>query len=319
MDKSTTDCTEELLIFLDKYMVRETKETDFSSSDSDILESACTDIIEIIQKSEQAEKFKKLYFEGDITDYDENDSSADMALCDILAFYCGEDFELIDALFCKSKLYRTKWDRTDYKHNTIKKAIALCKGKFYKKGFNFRFLAKLQKLTPERRYAYNDIGMSELFADMFKLQLRYNTTAKQWYCFNGKVWQEDTGAMKARQKMKELSKTLLAYVTYIKDEDKKDIFFKYIKTLGNYNTRKKILEDAQSKMFISQTDFDKDKDLFNCQNGTLNLKTFEFTDHNPNDLLSKISNVVYNEYAKCPQFKKFMNVEMKQNKNKKDF
>ena len=48
MDKSITDCTEELLIFLDKYMVRETKETDFSSSDSDILESACTDIIEII-------------------------------------------------------------------------------------------------------------------------------------------------------------------------------------------------------------------------------------------------------------------------------
>ena len=36
MDKSTTDCTEELLIFLDKYMVRETKETDFSSSDSEI-------------------------------------------------------------------------------------------------------------------------------------------------------------------------------------------------------------------------------------------------------------------------------------------
>lgn len=318
IDKSVTNCTEQLLTFLDKYMKKETKETTVIA-DSDILDMACTDIIEIIKKSEQAEKFNKLFFEGDTTDYGEDDSSADLALCDILAFYCGEDIELIDTLFCKSKLYREKWNRQDYKSSTIKRAIALCKGKFYKKGVNFRLLQKLRMLSPEKSYAYNDMGTSKLFADIYKSQLRYNTTAKQWYFYNGKVWQEDTGAMIARQKIDELSKTLLAYIPYIKDEDIKEKYSKYIKTLGNYGTRKKILEDAQSKMFISQTDFDKDKDLFNCQNGTYNLKTHEFTDHSPDDLLSKISNVVYNPEAKCPQFKKFMNEIMKENKNKIDF
>lgn len=318
VNKSINDCTEQLLTFLDKYMKKETKETTVIA-DSDILDMACADIIEIINKSEQAEKFTKLYFDGDISDYSDDDSSADMALCDILTFYCGEDFELIDKLFCGSKLYREKWNRLDYKQDTIKKAIALCKGKFYKNGVNFRMLEKLKKLTPEKRYAHNDIGMSELFADMFKKQLRYNTTAKQWYFYNSKVWQEDTGAMIAKQKIKELSKTLLAYITYIKDEDTKEKYSKYIKTLGNYNTRKKILEDSQSKMFISQTDFDKNKDLFNCQNGTLNLRTFKFINHNPDDLLSKISNVVYNPKAMCPQFKKFINEVMLHNKNKIDF
>lgn len=316
--KSINDCTEQLLTFLDKYMKRETKETTVIA-DSDILDMACGDIIEIIKTSEQAEKFNKLFFAGDTTAYGEDESCADMALCSILAFYCGEDVELIDKLFCKSKLYREKWNRLDYKHSTIKKAIALCKGKFYKNGVNFRMLEKLKKLTPEKRYSHNDIGMSELFADMFKSQLRYNTTAKQWYYFNGKVWKEDAGAMIARQKVKELSKTLLSYIPYIKDEEKKDTYLKYIKTLGNYNTRKKILEDSQSKMFISQTDFDKNKDLYNCQNGTLNLKTSKFTNHNPDDLLSKISNVVYNPKANCPQFKKFMNEIMLHNKNKIDF
>ena len=118
-------------------MLRETKSTSTTHTeikstkcvDSDI----CNDIIEIIKKSKQAEKFNKLYFEGDITDYDEDDSSADLALCDILAFYCGENFELIDTLFCKSKLYRTKWDRPDYKSSTITKAIESCDGKFYRK------------------------------------------------------------------------------------------------------------------------------------------------------------------------------------------
>lgn len=336
VDKNINDCTKQLLTFLDKYMLREKESTihtaidtidiacaDTSKSiirtDSDIIDMACADIIEIIKGSKQVEKFNKLYFEGDITDYDENDSSADLALCDILAFYCGEDIELIDTLFCKSKLYREKWNRQDYKSSTIKRAIALCKGKFYKKGVNFRLLQKLRMLSPEKSYAYNDMGTSKLFADIYKSQLRYNTTAKQWYFYNGKVWQEDTGAMIARQKIDELSKTLLAYIPYIKDEDIKEKYSKYIKTLGNYGTRKKILEDAQSKMFISQTDFDKDKDLFNCQNGTYNLKTHEFTDHSPDDLLSKISNVVYNPEAKCPQFKKFMNEIMKENKNKIDF
>lgn len=318
-DKSINDCTEEFLVFLNKYMLKDVKSIDHV--DSDILDKACEDVIEIIKRSKQAEKFEKLFFEGDIKDYDGDDSSADMALCDILAFYCGEDIELIDALFCKSKLYREKWNREDYKHNTIKKAIALCEGKFYKNGVNFRMLQKLKQLTPENRYSYNDIGMSELFANMFKSQFRYNTTAKQWYYFNGKVWQEDTGAMTARQKIEELVNTLSIYVLYIKDmdEDKKSTYSKFIKTLGNYNARKRVLEDAQSKMFISQEDFDKNKDLFNCQNGTLNLKTFEFTEHKPADLLSKISNVVYNKEAECSQFKKFMNEVMISNKSKIEF
>lgn len=306
VDKSINDCTEQLLTFLDKYMQKETKKTTVIA-DSDIIDMACADIIEIIKKSEQAEKFNKLYFDGDISYYSEDDSSADLALCDILAFYCAEDFELIDKLFCGSKLYREKWNRLDYKQYTIKKAIALCKGKFYKNGVNFRMLEKFKKLTPEKRYSLDDIGMSKLFSELYKLNLRFNVTANQWYYYNGKVWREDTGAMKARQKMEELSNTLSAYVTYIENEDKKETFSKYVKTLGNYYTRKKILEDSQSKMCISQTDFDQNKDLFNCQNGTYNLKTFAFTPHNPNDLLSKISNVVYNPKASCSKFKKFIN------------
>lgn len=35
--------------------------------------------------------------------------------------------------------------------------------------------------------------------------------------------------------------------------------------------------------------------LFNCKNGTFNLRTFEFQKHNPKDFITKISNVVYNE------------------------
>lgn len=37
--------------------------------------------------------------------------------------------------------------------------------------------------------------------------------------------------------------------------------------------------------------------LFNCQNGTTNLKTFEFKEHDTNDYITKMSNVIYNPRA----------------------
>ncbi len=317
IDKPINERTEQLLIFLDKYMKRPKANIENGSDES--LESSCQYIIDIISKSENAEKFEKLYFQGDISQYNNDESSADMALCCILAFYCGEDFELIDTLFTKSKLYRQKWDRTDYKSKTIIKAIEFCNNNFYKNCVNFRLLDKLKKLIPEKKYTQNDIGMSELFADIYKSKIRYNVTAKQWYFFNGKVWVEDTGSMITLQKMKELSKTLSVYSSSITDEDKKDKFSNYVKKLGNLKARETVIKDSRDKMFIKQADFDKNTSLFNCLNGTLNLKTLEFSEHNPKDLLSKISNVEYEPKAQCPTFKKFINQIMQNNKNKIEY
>lgn len=148
IDKAINERTEQLLIFLNKYMQRQHKTIEDGSAES--LEGSCQYIINTITKSEQAEKFEKLYFKGDVSQYSDDESSADMALCGILAFYCGEDFELIDTLFSKSKLYRKKWDRIDYKSKTILKAIEFCNGNFYRNGINFRLLDKLKKLSPEK-------------------------------------------------------------------------------------------------------------------------------------------------------------------------
>lgn len=317
INKSIEERTEQVLTFLEKYMLRKNQVMQNNNVD---LEEISKDIVEIINNSKQAEKFQKLYLYGDTSEYNEDDSSADMALCCILAYYCGEDFELIDTIFRQSKLYRKKWNREDYKNNTIEKAIKKCEGNYYKNGINFRILYLLKKWKTEEKYSHNDIGMSDLFADIYKMQLVYNVNAKQWYHYDGKVWLEDTGDVIAKQKMKEMSKALIAYASRLPViEENGNSFFKYVSKLGNHNEREKILKDAQSKIYVYQTDFDKNGDLFNCQNGTLNLKTFEFTLHNPTDLLSKISNVIYDSQALCSRFEKFMGEIMLDNKEKVDY
>ena len=67
-------------------------------------------------------KFSRLW-RGDISEYNGDDSRADLALCCMLAFWTGGNPERIDRLFRQSGLMREKWERSDYRERTIAKAI----------------------------------------------------------------------------------------------------------------------------------------------------------------------------------------------------
>ena len=71
---------------------------------------------------DEATRYKKL-MAGDMSEYGDNHSVADMALVHLLNKKCHGNAFLIDQGFCKSGLYREKWDRPDYKWNTIWKVI----------------------------------------------------------------------------------------------------------------------------------------------------------------------------------------------------
>jgi primase-polymerase (primpol)-like protein len=56
------------------------------------------------------DRFKRLWA-GETSDYENDHSRADLALCRILAFWCGGDADRIDRLFRRSGLMREKWNR----------------------------------------------------------------------------------------------------------------------------------------------------------------------------------------------------------------
>lgn len=69
-------------------------------------------------------RFMRLY-EGDLSGYDSH-SEADLALCHILAYWSDRDRQQIDRIFRESGLMRDKWERDDYRQNTLDKACAGC-------------------------------------------------------------------------------------------------------------------------------------------------------------------------------------------------
>jgi ribosomal protein L37AE/L43A len=66
-------------------------------------------------------KFAPLWA-GDTGAYNGDQSAADQALCNMLAFRTGDEHR-VDSLFRQSGLYRPKWERGDYRHRTITKAM----------------------------------------------------------------------------------------------------------------------------------------------------------------------------------------------------
>ena len=72
--------------------------------------------------SKNAAKIKALY-NGDTSAYADDDSSADLALCNHLAYFTNGNAQQMDRIFRQSKLYRDKWERDDYRDNTIHEAI----------------------------------------------------------------------------------------------------------------------------------------------------------------------------------------------------
>jgi len=79
------------------------------------------DLLDKATSADDGARFTQLW-NGDISGYD-SQSEADLALCNLLAFWTGGDRARMDRLFRQSGLYRDKWDRKDYSEKTLGLAL----------------------------------------------------------------------------------------------------------------------------------------------------------------------------------------------------
>lgn len=299
--------TNEIMAILDKYMQKPV----VALNPKKIVGSYLSDesIIEKSAKSKQGEKFSALW-NGE---FETSHSEADQALCAVLAFWCGGDTEQMDRLFRKSKLYREKWERNDYREMTLQKALMQTK-EFYKpvkSNANTDFNDELQRLielnpADTTKYPWTDIGAGKLFADFYKAVLRYVPERRTWFDYQAGTWSADIGGLKAMRRCMELANLLHLYALEIKDEHQRKSYMDYSKRWQTHGYRVNVLKDAQVHHPISFLEFDTDPYIFNCSNGTLHLDTEKFTEHISSDLLTKKSSVAYEPSAHSKRWNNFI-------------
>ena len=168
-------------------------------------------------------------------------------------------------------------------------------------------------------FAPNDRGNAELFAELFGDICRFNITAKEWYIYREGYWQADTGGMQTSRLVKDMHRQLIRYSATINDEAAQKPFLDNLNRMSRLNVRENMIKDARDLNCFKSEDLDKNQWLFNCINGTYDLKNGYFRKHSPNDLISRMSNVFYDENAECPVFEKFYDEILMGNSDKKRF
>lgn len=304
-------------------------------------------VIAHANEASNSDKFKKLYA-GEWEDLYGSQSDADMALLSILAFWCGCDEEQMDRIFRTSGLMRDKWDRkqagSTYGAISIRNTVNTCASVYIPVNAQdivdeefsnldpddkeperqpdiSKLTLSLEEMAPHTnpRYGRDEIGMGNMFADFFKPIARYNSERDIWFVYDGVVWQPDMENLKVAELAKLLADKLYLFALKITEEDARKRFIDRVRKLQLRKHRDTMLKDAKSVFPLSMKQYDQDIYLFNCKNGTLDLRTMEFREHRPEDYLTKVSPVVYDPEADCPRWRTFITEIMQGDKARADY
>ena len=197
---------EQLLAVLEKYMVRpqaqapEPRPLDWNdritgATPPDLDDAA---LIERAKRSRNGTQFAALWA-GDISAYDGDDSRADLALCNALAFWTGRDSARMDRLFRQSGLMREKWDRrqsgSTYGAITIQNVVNSTREVYDPAAYRQQSAARdfapvADAAQPVRPPDYSDAGNSIVFVHTYQDNLIF-VDALGWLYWNGRKWERN--------------------------------------------------------------------------------------------------------------------------------
>lgn len=249
-DVPIKDCTTAVLTTLDKDMRRSEKVKYSTTRDGT---RAVFDIVGNLSKQKNADKFTKLYYSGDFSDYGSH-SEADLALCSMIAFRTGPDPDLIDEVFRSSALMRDKWEREDYRTATIDNAILSCNGLYHRSKMEHPYFIVFDESTGVPHVK------PSLLAKWTREHLRYllvRDSGKQGLLIY--VYKNGVYKLYAPDMLKGVIKG------YIADYDEEMVKMNPVNEAYN-----QIITDTN---YISQDELNADEGIINFRNGLLSLKS----------------------------------------------
>jgi len=178
----------------------------------------------------------------------------------------------------------------------------------------------LNRILKQNEKWDTDSKIAENWKEYHQGDFIYNHTSSDWYKWNGSYWQKDT-----RKEVYESVKTFADWLWH-NTQDRKlpadssevDRAMKISRKLYNMRGIESCLAAAQSIPAISTTeeDFDVNPDLLNFTNGTYDLSTHLFREHNKEDRLTKSLSFAFDtDNVLKPNFDQFISQIFKGNQD----
>lgn len=157
---------------------------------------------------------------------------------------------------------------------------------------------------------FTDLGNADRFVASFGDSFRH-TAAKGWLAWDGARWAPEARDTVFRAAIEAVLKIREEAGIYADDEDGKKsklAVYKWASASQSSSKLEALLHIAQNAkdIAVKVASFDKDAWLFNCQNGTLDLRTGDLLPHSRSHLITSISPIQYTESAECPRWMDFL-------------
>jgi|GEM_PF-215077 len=343
-DKPINERTEQLLKFLDKYMIKSEwkpqKTTNNNIKSNPIIpKSDYKSNDEYLKIGLEKDKVLIELWNSTPSGSGGNESETDLALLNKLAYWCSNDFQAIDEAFMNSPYFqgkdeehKTKWQRNDYKSDTINKSISSCN----KTAIEDNLIYINKALATNTTVNISETKITHL--DIIKEQI--NTINLDSDVINEMNWIEYTETKNGDKVNYKILCPQLAqfirnnfnyifvrnnakggilryfylngYYKLVSDDEIKGLIKSCIPLeLQKVKDIKEVLDLLYTDLnFVSIERLNADENIINFENGILELDTGELKPHSPSYLSTIRIPCDYNENALRPKtgyFEKYMN------------
>lgn len=168
-------------------------------------------------------------------------------------------------------------------------------------------LKQTRKVKGKESFNLTDLGNAERLIRRYGDILRYCYERKRWLVWTGKVWEWDAG-----NRVAALAKLAVRNIYHEagdeSDEKKrKEIASHAAKSESDPRLTGMInLAQSEPGIPIKLTDLDTNHWLFNCLNGTIDLRSGKLLPHRKEDLITVLVPIEYNPDAKCSLWTQFL-------------
>ena len=159
-------------------------------------------------------------------------------------------------------------------------------------------------------YPLDDIGTSQLFADLFGEYVCYCPETQTWYSWEETRWVQDIGSLRVSDYMADMVEALKFYVLALRNADFTNErvinYEKYVRRLFAKSRRDTAISDAE-RLLVSHIDrFDALPRLVNTRYGTLDLETGIVHEPEKGEWLTMSTSFEYSSKALCPRWYTFL-------------
>jgi P4 family phage/plasmid primase-like protien len=167
---------------------------------------------------------------------------------------------------------------------------------------------------------FTDLENAARFADKHRGKIRFCHKFNKHFVWSGKRWEMDASGGVYRL-AREYVLSLLESARSIQDDKERAFFLKEMAKLQNEKKLTSMLNLARhfDGIPVAPEDLDKDLMLFNCDDVTVDLRSFQYIPHDPLHLITKLAPFPIDAGASCPKWKEHLKLIMDGNQTLIEF